>query len=351
MLPRETQASAEVPRLLAELTGAPVRHVEAPRSPGIGRLDAIFRAGPRTFLVECKGSGNAAPVTLAVRALESARKQPRWSAAVPLVVVPHMGDVGRRLCEEAQVSWLDLSGNAHIVAPGLRVVVEGKPNRFKRAGRPRSVFAPKSARIAREMLLAPDLAFTQRELAHASGLGEGFVSRIVKRLLKQGLVANDDRRKIRVLDPNLLLDAWREAYDFDRHEVHRGHVAARSGEELLQRMGDTLAQHDVKYAATGLAAAWRLVHFAGFRLVTIYVRVMPTAEVLDAIGFREEARGANTWLVVPNDEGVFRGAEDKDGVVCVSAVQAYLDLKGHPERAKEAAEELRRRCLGWGARG
>ena len=50
-------------------------------------------------------------------------------------------------------------------------------------------------------------------------------------------------------------------------------------------------------------------------------------------------------MVAPNDKGVFEGAEFVDGIRCVHPVQAYLDLKDHPERAAEAAEELRRRII------
>jgi hypothetical protein len=51
------------------------------------------------------------------------------------------------------------------------------------------------------------------------------------------------------------------------------------------------------------------------------------------------------WLVVPNDEGVFDGAAEREGVRCVHPVQAYLDLKDHPERSAEAAQQLRRKLL------
>lgn len=63
------------------------------------------------------------------------------------------------------------------------------------------------------------------------------------------------------------------------------------------------------------------------------------------LGFREEARGANTWLVVPNDEGVFDGMEAIADIPCVHPVQVYVDLKDHPERASEAAVELKKRLL------
>jgi len=50
---------------------------------------------------------------------------------------------------------------------------------------------------------------------------------------------------------------------------------------------------------------------------------------------------------VPNDAGVFHGAEERDGLRCVHPVQAYLDLKEHPERAPEAAERLRAEFMNW----
>jgi hypothetical protein len=50
---------------------------------------------------------------------------------------------------------------------------------------------------------------------------------------------------------------------------------------------------------------------------------------------------------VPNDDGVFDGSEAKNGVTCTHPVQTYVDLQGHPERAREAADELRKRLLRW----
>ena len=98
-------------------------------------------------------------------------------------------------------------------------------------------------------------------------------------------------------------------------------------------------------AATALAAAWLWTRYAGFRLSTVYLSIPPSPALKRDISFREEARGANTWLVVPNDEGVFDGAESVDGIRCVHPVQAYLDMKDHPERAPEAAAELRGRLF------
>jgi len=89
-------------------------------------------------------------------------------------------------------------------------------------------------------------------------------------------------------------------------------------------------------------------HFANFRLATFYLPNAPGNELFNALGFREDEKGANTWLVVPNDEGVFHGTEVREGIRCVHAVQVYLDLKDHPESSSEAASRLRQDYLKWG---
>lgn len=329
---------------LAELVGAPPIVISASEDPEPGEFVAA-RAGSSTFLIEWARSGKTGPVSLAAGRVRAAAD--RADGAIPLVAAPYMGEVGRRLCDEAGVAWLDLSGNAHIVAEGLRVVVSGRPNRFKGRGRPTSVFARKSSRIARWLLMHPDRAATQTEIANATDMDRGFTSRIVSRLIEDGLVIRERDGRLRVPAPGLLLDAWRETYDFTRHRIIRGHVATRSGDALLGKLTADLREQRVEHAATGLSAAWVLSRFAAFRITTLYLATEPPDALLSNLAFREEPRGANVWLVVPNDEGVFHGAEECHGVRCVHPVQAYLDLKGHPERAEEAAALLRHERLSW----
>lgn len=347
--PSERQAVPLLRERLVELFGLAPSEARIDPHSSVPRADAVIGLGEFLFVVEYKGSGDVATVSNAVRQVRSYAAA-LGEKAIPLVAVPFMGSVGRDYCREADVGWFDLSGNAQILAPGLRVRIEGQPNRFKHPGRPSSAFAPKSARIARWLLIHSDRSATQREIARATDMDEGFTSRIVAKLEEDDLIVREPEGTIRVRDPDLLLDAWREDYDFTKHHILRGHVPARSGHALLRQMVDELGQRDTRYAATGLAGAWLIDRFAGFRLVTLYLAEAPDSELLERLGFREDKRGANTWLVVPNDEGVFHGASDRDGACCVHPVQVYLDLKAHPERADEAGEELRAALSeGWSA--
>ena len=91
--------------------------------------DLVAELGRLRLVVEYKSGGDTATVGAAIaQARRNAARLGRES--VPVVAVGHMGEVGRRLCAEAGVSWFDLSGNAHIVGPGVQVHVEGKPNKF-----------------------------------------------------------------------------------------------------------------------------------------------------------------------------------------------------------------------------
>jgi hypothetical protein len=56
---------------------------------------------------------------------------------------------------------------------------------------------------------------------------------------------------------------------------------------------------------------------------------------------RRKERGANVQLVGPDDDGVYLGRRDVSARLCVSPVQTYLDLQHLPERADDAAQELR----------
>ena len=343
----EKQAMAEVPGILANFLELPESDVNVVPQKGKIGPDFLVKTSGYHFLVECKSTAARAPLLMALRQI-SEIKDSYKKGAIPLIVVPYMGKSGMDFCQDHDLSWVDLSGNAHIKAPRLLIHVEGRQNRFKKAGRPANVFAAKSARIVRQLLIEPGKSYNQRELSQITGLDEGHTSRIVRRLEELNLIDRDEQGFLRPSDPDQLLDAWLETYDFFKHQIIRGHIAARTGEELLKRISRTLADQRIDYAATGLAGAWQYTHFAMFRLATFYLADPPGKNLFDLLHFREDDRGANAWLVVPNDNGVFHGSSTCDDIVCVHPVQIYLDLKWHPERAKEAAEMVLKESLNWG---
>ena len=352
-IPSEKIAIESVIDRLAKFVGISLDQVElafdSKRSLSNGRLyyiDCVVNVGSYTFAIEYKKNAITSTIDSAINQLTRISKCEK--SAIPLLLVPFMGNTGADMCSDAGISWMDLSGNARIHASGLSVHVEGRPNIYKRTGRPSSVFAPKSSRIVHWLLLHPSEFISQREISKATDTGEGYTSTIVHKLEADHLIIRNDEGAITPRDPALLLDAWRESYDFYKHDIIKGSIATRSSHGLLRTLAESLTQQAVSYAVTGLAAAWLLDQFAGFRLLTFYLATTPSSDLLKKLDFREVSGvGANIWFVVPKDDGVFHGAGICEGISCVDPVQIYLDLKAQPERSKEAAQRLRKEHLNW----
>ncbi len=344
----EKKARQEIPHHLGELLGASQENMDvrgqiSTENGSRATADMLVDVAGFSFAVEWRGANSLPSIASGIEGLQELN----LDGAIPLLAVPYMTPTGAERCKNAEISWLDLSGNAHIVAPGLRIHVEGKPNQYTRRGRPSNIFAPKSSRVARHLLRFPEETFFQKEIAEHTGLSEGYTSQVVGRLEEASLLYRDTDGRVGVRDPDLLLDSWREKYDFQKHHIQRGRVAAHSGKELVDKVADTLARRDISYATTGLSGAWLIDGFASFRTATFYLRTAPTDEALREIRFHEGERGANLWLVLPNDEGVFHGVDRRRDIDHVHPLQVYLDLKGHPERSDEAASHLRKTTLQW----
>jgi hypothetical protein len=334
----EREATHRLPEILAELLDEPGLRLDA-SSAADGRVDLVGHdeRGQR-WVFQVKASSQPGRVADAARRMRDLRRD----NTIPVLVVPYMTPAGARAAEEAGLSWIDLSGNAHIRSDDLYVRVEGRPNQFRSRGRPSSPFAPKSARVTRVLLEDPSRWWRQKELVAATGLDDGSVSRIVRRLDEELLLERRER-ELRPRDPGRLLDAWAQDYRFTHHDILTGHISG-NGIELARDLAQRLDALDVRHAFTGLPAAWAIDHFARFRLTTVYVEGNPR-DAAKRLELRQGSAGANVQLVGPDDLGVFIGEHPHDGLNCVSPAQVYLDLLHLPERAHEAAEHLRHHHL------
>lgn len=348
----EQRFKKEVPEIISSWFDGEMGEVSFDSKKGSSRRkrDLVQKIQDYTFIVEWKTAGTSALIADAINNIRESAAENSDERTVPVIAVPFMGDAGRELCERAGISWLDLSGNANVIAPGLRIHIEGKPNKFKSVGRPKNLFAPKGSRIAREFLMNPGISLTQRELAERTRLNETWVGRVVRELERENLLArNKETNAVRVLNPDLLLDAWRENYGFDKHSITFAFAAQRTGEATMRFVAEGLENSSIEYAATGLAGAWLLTYFAAFRTAVFYLKEIPSPDLLKKLKISGQSKsGANVWLVFPNDESVFEGVFTRENIACAHPVQVYLDLKNQPERAAEAAEAVRREFLDWG---
>ncbi len=338
----EREALHRLPGVLADLLDEPEAELGLHRVSLDEGIDAVADARGRRWIFQVKSSARPGVVASAAEQLATVAHPD----ALAVLVVPFMTPAGAKAAADRGLRWLDLSGNAHIRDDDLYVWVQGRPNQFVARGRPSSPFAPKSSRITRSMLLEPERWRRQKELAEVTDLDDGHVSRIVRRLADDQLLEIRDSA-VRPRDPSLLLDAWHDDYRFDRHDVVVGH-ASGAGIELARKLHDRLHNAQIDHAFTGLPAAWLLNPFVRFRLNSVYVRGDPR-DAAEQVGLRRNEGGANVQIIGPDDQGVFAGQRAVEEMPCVATVQVYLDLGHLPERADEAAADLREHGLWDGA--
>ena len=329
----KAEASSRLPELLEKWLRRPVVRAEKEGT------DIALRSNDLLFIIEVRGSDDIGTLDRAAASLPLATPK-----RIPLVAVPYMGPKARAWATERGLLWVDLSGNADIRADGLCVVVSGEPNRYASPGRPSNPFTPAYSRVSRALLVDADRWWKQAEVAEEVSLPPGTVSKAVQRLDSLKLIERNPFGAVRARVPSVLLDSWAQRYRFSGHAVRRYHTVSRSGPETLEVLAGRFTEGGITCAATGMSAAWLLTRFADFRINTFFVTMHPRDP--SALGLRPVERGENVWLAVPKDDGVWYGHSVQD-LWCVHPVQVYLDLLGHPERADDAARELRTQLLQW----
>lgn len=337
----EREAASLLPGLLEGWLRVQVEPLSRAEHGDSGVDVAVRAADGRVFVCEVKSSDAVGTLDRAVHQLQ---RYIDGDDVVRLVVVPYMGPKARQWAAEQGVSWADLSGNADIHEGSLRVLVSGQKNRYASRGRPSNPFTARYSRVSRALLADTDRWWRQADLAEELDLPSGTVSKVVQRLDALELLERNKAEELRAREPSLLLDSWAQRYRFEDHALRKYHVAARSGSEALQRLAERLSAQPFRWAATGLSAAWLYTSFAGYRLNTFLIEQHPTNP--EELGLRPVERGENVWLVVPKDQGAFYGRVEQ-AAWCAHPVQVYLDLLAHPERAEEAADELRRQRMAW----
>jgi hypothetical protein len=340
---------ARIRSLFEEATGLEVAHYPKPRGWDAAAGPLLMRADRHTFAVLGIASSSAAPVDRASRRLAAAVSRLE-AGVVPLLLVPFMGSTGARLCRESGTSWIDAAGNACVEGDGLRVRIEGRPNPSPRRGRPATPFAPRSSRVARDLLHRPRRWVTQSTLAARTRLGPGFVSRIVRRLEEDGLLDRGPDRAVRPADPRALLEAWKHGQTGTVRDRVAGALALPAGSDLAATLAARLEERGVGYALGGSAAAARRLERAPRPTLRVWVEALPDSRTLRSLGFVPGGPGAPLWLTVPGDPSVLEDAGDVGGVRCVSPVQIYLDL-AEDELTDAIRARIRDLALGRPTRG
>ena len=206
-----------------------------------------------------------------------------------------------------------------------------------------NIFARKSTRVLRVLLVNYRKDWNERQLAREANVSHVFVHFIFKKLLEMKLATKNERNRFVLTDPLGLLRQWASYHRYDL--VNKFLVYSTIEREIDLFIGK-LASLDLEYSLSGLVAAWLVAPSLRPRDFHLYVSSEDTAEkIARRIELNPMSRGGNVKFVLPYDEGVFYGTRVVLGVKVVSNVQLYVDLYNAPARGGNPASKILEQVL------
>jgi len=262
------------------------------------------------------------------------KRSPR--ADTGLVVARYLSPSTRDALAEAELSYLDWTGNARVVlsAPGLAVLAPGA-NRdpFRTSDRPtNSLKGEPAAKVARALVdrLPP---WKMRDLADEARTSLGSTARTVDFLDREALITRENG-SIADVDWPGILDRWARDYDLVGRRRLASVLAPRGLDAIERALGDSTAT----YAISGSLAARRIAPYAEARLGIVYTTDID--QLREQLEVREAPSRPNLLLIEPRDELPFIRARIDDGLRFAAPSQIYADLMNGPGRSTEEASAL-----------
>lgn len=201
-----------------------------------------------------------------------------------------------------------------------------------------NLFAPKSSRVVRALLVNAGRKWSEREIAKTTGVSTGTAHYVCTRLLEFRYLARDENNRITLIDPLRLLNRWAAYHQFD---IANSFLQYHTFEREIEKVTQEIARIDLEYAATVLTGAWLVAPYVRPVDLYFYSRDEDTARrIATKMELRPIPKGGNIRFVIPYDQGVFYGSQILKGVKVVSNVQLYVDLYNFSARGEEAASRL-----------
>lgn len=297
-----------------------------------------------TIVVEEKQS--VSPRSVLSRLSPRVKTARSMGAHLPLLVIaPWLSERTQALLADADINYLDMTGNAllRIDNPPFFLQTTGarrNPSPTKRADA--KLRGPKASRVIR-LLLDVRPPYGVLEIAAATGLTRGYVSRLLEALYREGLIERKPRGPVEDVDIPALVRRWSAGYDTFRTNRAEGFIATTGLERLLARLADDSAL-GTRAVITGPFAANRLAPIASPALLLLYCDPpQPLAVDLDLLPAEE---GANVMILKPFDRVVFDRTRIEAGMRYAAPSQVAVDCLSGNGRMPAEGEAL----LEWMAR-
>lgn len=287
------------------------------------------------LLIELKTLGTPKRIHEAVNQLLVVLNE--YPQSYGIVVAPYISDRSAEICKQANIGYVDLSGNFWIAFDSIFLSQENMPNKFPTETRLSSLYAPKTERVLRVLLTYPYQVWKIIDLSKEADISMGMITHIRRRLEEEKWV-NKQEVGFSLAKPDMLLMDWVDHYRFQNHEQYEFYTMATLN-DAESRINEICNKSNIHLALTAFSAANHLAPMVKGQKSSIFIS-QDVLEVAREAGLKRVNSGANINLIKPYDTGVFWNRSKVQDLQIATPVQVYLDLKQMRGRGEEAAEFL-----------
>ena len=266
---------------------------------------------------------------------------------VPIVVAPYIGVKQGQILRNADISWIDISGNFRISVPP-RVFLErtGNKNKFPDTAPIKKIFQGVSGLVSRALLSNPKGFRTQYELVDFINKRNGkitnsTVSRIIKKLCDELLVIKE-KTEIKTVDAEQLLERLQKSYNLFSENQNSYRFAVDDEQKFLQTLRST-----VEYVSYGFYAA-QLKGLATTDQMCVVVRDLEQLRKrfrsYSAI-LEPDSEFGNLIIIETNEPGIWFNIGYEKATMVVDDIELYLEMMVDKPRGPKIAEILKEKIL------
>ena len=166
-----------------------------------------------------------------------------------------------------------------------------------------------------------DLRYGVRDLAKATGLNPGYVSRLLEALDREALIDRSAKGEVLAVNYAALLRRWTDTYTVFKSNGVRRFIAPQGASTALEKLKTSTATG--RAAVSGSFAAVRHAPIAAPALLVAYAD--NPAEIAETLGLLPADEGSNVVLLAPFDQAVWERPERDNGILYVAPSQAVAD--------------------------
>ncbi len=256
-----------------------------------------------------------------------------------LVVAPWLSPRAQDTLRERGFNYLDLTGNVFLKIPRPALYVRLEGARHDPSPTVKQQVKLRGSGVNALVRTLADYAppYKLVDLAQASNLSNGYVSRVLEAMADDRLIRREARSKtVTEVDWRQLLLTRAENYSLLKSNRSRSYIARSGAKALYRQLGHA---HDDQALVTGSFAVQEYVQVAAPTQLALYVPSLDS--FAEQYGLMPAEQGANVILLIAADASQLAGAAPhNDGTFHVGLSQLVLDCLAGNGRLPEEGGAL-----------